>query len=250
MDTTRSAQVTARARGGSKEEDGMTTSDDSGLIEPSSQPDREDEPSANERRIEIIAVVILALTALATAWSGYQASLWDGIQSSNYTQASGSRTNAAQQRTEANQFRLADLTVFENHVDALIDGDDELAEFYRQRFREEFTPAYEAWIALDPLENLDAPASPLAMPEYQLAADQTAEELETRADQLFEEGEAANNYSDVYTLSTLLFAMVLFFAAISERFEVRRVRIAMLAFAGIGLVAGLLVALGQPITSG
>ena len=135
-------------------------------------------PSAHERRLEIVAVVILALTALVTAWSGYQASLWDGIQSSNYTQASGARTNAAQERTEANQFRLADLTIFENHVDALIDGDDELAEFYRLRFRDEFAAAYEAWIALDPLENPDAPASPLLMPEYRLEADQQAEDLE------------------------------------------------------------------------
>ncbi len=130
------------------------------------------EPSSHERRLEIVAVAILAVTALATAWSGYQASLWDGIQSSNYTQASAARTNAAQERTEANQFRIADLTIFENHVDALIDGDDELAEFYRQRFRDEFAVAYEAWIALDPLENTDAPASPLLMPEYRLAADQ------------------------------------------------------------------------------
>jgi hypothetical protein len=41
--------------------------------------------SGGEKRWEIVIVVVLALTALATAWSGYQASLWDGIQSSNYT---------------------------------------------------------------------------------------------------------------------------------------------------------------------
>jgi hypothetical protein len=132
----------------------------------------------------------------------------------------------------------------------LLSGNDDVADFYRQRFRDEFAVAYEAWLALDPLENEDAPASPLAMPEYQPAADQAAAELEARADALFADGEDANDYSDVYTLTTLLFAAVLFFAALSERFEYVWARVCLLLLAGIGLVAGLAVALGQPITGG
>jgi hypothetical protein len=34
------------------------------------------------------ATFLLAFAALATAWTGYEASSWDGIQSSNYTLAS------------------------------------------------------------------------------------------------------------------------------------------------------------------
>ncbi len=206
--------------------------------------------SRGEKRLEIFIVGVLAVAALATAWSSYQASLWDGIQSSNYTQASGSRTNAAQQRTAANQFRLADLSVFENYIDATLVGNEEVADFYFQRFRDEFRVAYDAWIALDPLNNPEAPPSPFPMPEYQLSQDAEAERLEARADELFAAGEDANTYSDVYTLTTLLFAAVLFFAAISERFEYFRAQITLLVLAGIGLVAGIAVAAGQPITSG
>jgi len=206
--------------------------------------------SRREKRIEIVIVGVLAIAALATAWSSYQASLWDGIQSSNYTQASGSRTNAAQQRTAANQFRLADLSIFENYIDATIRDEDEIADFYFQRFRDEFRVAYDAWIALDPFNNPDAPGSPFAMAEYQLAQETEAQRLEERADALFADGEDANTFSDIYTLTTLLFAAVLFFAAISERFEYYRARIILLTLAGIGLVAGIVVAVGQPITSG
>ncbi len=85
--------------------------------------------SRREKRLEIITVVILGLAALSTAWSGYQASLWDGIQSSYYSQAGGARTNAAQQRTAANQFRLADLSVFENYIDAVILERPEVCRF-------------------------------------------------------------------------------------------------------------------------
>jgi hypothetical protein len=228
------------------EETGMTSH------QPDGTPQDEDErPSKRAREwFEVVTVAILALAALATAWSGYQASLWDGIQASNYSQAAGARTNGAQQRTAANQFRLADLSVFENYVDARIDGDDELAGFYLQRFRDEFRVAYDAWIALDPFNNPEAPASPLGMPEYQLAADAEADRLEARADELFAAGEAANTDSDVYTLTTLLFAASLFFAAISERFEFVIAKVVLLSVAVVALLAGIGIALGQPITSG
>ena len=206
--------------------------------------------SRSEKRLEIFATALLALAALATAWSGYQASLWDGIQSSNYTQASAARTNASLKHTEANQYQLADLSVFENFIDATVSGDAELADFYRTRFRDEFEPAYEAWIALDPLTNPAAPATPLAMPEYQLALEQEANDLTAQAEAKFAEGEDANAFSDVFTASTLFFASALFFSAISERFEYMRARIALLAFACAGLIAGVAVALTQPITTG
>jgi len=88
------------------------------------------------------------------------------------------------------------------------------------------------------------------MPEYQPAQEQEARDLTARAEAKFAEGEDANTYSDTYTASTLFFASALFFAAISERFEYRRARISLLAFAGVGLVAGVSIALTQPITSG
>jgi hypothetical protein len=206
--------------------------------------------SRTERRFEIVATILLALTALATAWSGYQAALWDGVQSSNYTQASAARTEASQNHTEANQFRLGDLSVFENYIDATIGGDAQLADFYRQRFRDEFEPAYQAWIALDPFSNPDAPASPLAMPEYQLADDREAKELNARAEAKFNEGEDANRYSDTYTATTLFFAAALFFAAISERFSYQRARAALLGMAAVGLVGGTVLMVTQPVTTG
>ena len=206
--------------------------------------------SGRERRFEIVATILLALTALATAWSGYQASLWDGIQSSNYTQASAARTEASQNHTEANQFRLGDLTVFENYIDATLDGDTELADFYRQRFRDEFEPAFAAWIALDPFTNPDAPPSPLAMPEYRLADDQEAKDLNARAEAKFKEGEDANNYSDTYTAATLFFAAALFFAAISERFSYVRARASLLGMAVLGLIGGTILMTTQPVTAG
>ena len=208
------------------------------------------EVSLAEKRLEIFATALLALAALATAWSGYQASLWDGIQSSNYTQASAARTSAAQKHTEANQYRLADLSVFENFIDASLTGNTELADFYQMRFSDQLQPAHEAWAALDPQTNPAAPASPLGMPEYLPPQDEEARELTARAEEKFAAGEDANDYSDTYTASTLFFAAALFFAAISERFDYRRARMVLLGFACAGLIAGIAVIVAQPVTFG
>jgi hypothetical protein len=217
---------------------------------PEHEESDEGSTSPRERRFEIVATVLLALTALATAWSGYQASLWDGIQSSDYTQASALRTQGTQKQTEANQLRLADLGLFENYIDATVSGDAPLADFYRKRFRDEFEPAFAAWIALDPLNNPDAPASPFAMPEYQLADDQDATDLIDRAEAKFNDGEDANSISDTYTATTLFFAAALFFAAISERFSYVPARASLLGLAAVGLIVGTGLMVTQPVTTG
>jgi hypothetical protein len=207
-------------------------------------------PDRTERRFEIISTLILAMAALATAWAGYQASLWDGIQSSDYSKASALRTTSSEKDNEANQYRLADLGVFENYVDARMSGDQELTEFYRQRFRPELETAYQAWVALDPWTTTKAPPSPLGMPEYQLEVEQESADLVKQAEATFAAGEDANTYSDIFTLGTLLFAAALFFAAVSERFVYLPARTTLLGISGLALVSGVLVIATQPVTSG
>ena len=204
--------------------------------------------SRPERRLEIAATVLLSIAAVATAWSGYQASLWDGIQSSDYTQASAARTKASQNHLEGNQNRIIDVDLLEGYLSAQAQGLTSLAAFYESRFREEFKPAFEAWKAFDPMNNPAAPKSPLHMPEYRPAAEEKAQELNAQADERFETGEAANHTSDTYVATTLFFASVLFFAAISERFEYRPARIGLLTLASTSLVVGVFVALSQRVT--
>jgi hypothetical protein len=102
-------------------------------------------------------------------------------------------------------------------------------------------------LALDPLNDPTTPASPLAMQEYRLPEDMVAEELDDRADDLFRQGQQARDHSDTYTLTTVLFAAALFFAAISERFDYVRVRLFLLAIAAVGFVGGLAIVIGLPI---
>src|SRR5438874_249038 len=58
--------------------------------------------------IEIIEAVILALVAVATAWSGYQAAQWAGKRAEKYAEASQLRVTAEGLATMAGQERIYD----------------------------------------------------------------------------------------------------------------------------------------------
>ena len=203
-----------------------------------------------ERRFEVVSTVILAMAALCTAWAGYQASLWDGEQSAHYAEASALRVQSAEKDSEADEYRLADLGVFESYVDARVSGEEELAGFYRQRFRPELETAFVAWDELDPWASSDAPPSPLAMPEYRLQVQAEADALARQAEQAFAAGQDANDHSDTFTLGTVLFATALFFAAISERFMITGARWTLLGFGALALLGGVIVVVLQPVTFG
>jgi hypothetical protein len=48
----------------------------------------------SERAIEIVEVIVQAIVAVATAWSGYQAARWDGRQGLRYGESSRVRFQA------------------------------------------------------------------------------------------------------------------------------------------------------------
>ena len=192
-----------------------------------------------DRWTEIVSAVMLGLVAMATAWSGYQSARWGGVQSTKYSEASALRVESTRASTAAGQQTQIDVAIFSNWVNAYADGDERLEAFYRERFREEFVPAFEAWLATDPANNPEAPSSPFAMPEYQLAAAQEAQDMEKNASKTFEEGKEANQQSDDYILNAVILASVLFFAGIAPRFDWLPVRVAVVVVALALLVLGL-----------
>ena len=125
--------------------------------------------SARERWLEIAAALMLSLATLGIAWSGYQAAKWSGLQARRYTQASTARSLANQAATLATEDRTQDLLNFNRWLEVYTAGDTTLSSLYERRFREEFRPAFERWLASDPLDNVDAIPSPLRETNYKLA---------------------------------------------------------------------------------
>jgi ferric-dicitrate binding protein FerR (iron transport regulator) len=185
--------------------------------------------SNRERWLEIAAALLLSLATLGIAWSGYQAAKWSGLQARRYTQASTARSLANQAATLAAQDRTQDLLNFNRWLEVYTSGDTQLASLYERRFRDEFRPAFDRWLADDPLHDNNAVASPLLEPNYKLARMEKADRLERVGDLRFEQGKDATENADDYVFVTVFFAIVLFFAGISLRFTWFPMRILIMA---------------------
>ena len=122
-----------------------------------------------------------------------------------------------------------------------------LSGFLFLRFREEFTPAVLAWLASEPFLNPDAPPSPFDMPEYDLAARQLAEDLQDEAEQFAQDARDADQTSDNYVITTVLAALVLFFAGVSTKLIRPRNRVLLLSLAIIVLIGTMIRVFSLPI---
>jgi hypothetical protein len=192
-----------------------------------------EEARGRDRRLEIAAVVLLSLAALSTAWASYQAARWHSEQAKAQMTATASRVEASRAADLANGQTEVDVATFVQWVDAHVRNEIELEAFYEARFRAEFVPAFDAWIATDPFANADAPLTPFLLPEYELAATEDAERLEDEAEAAANEARQHIESADNYVLAVVLFAAALFFAAISTKLDILKARVILLALAWV-----------------
>jgi hypothetical protein len=195
---------------------------------------------ARAERSEIVATVLLALATVATAWSGYQASRWNGVQANAFSRGNAARIESTRASGLADAQTQIDVATFTAWVDAYAQGQVKLADFYLKRFRAEFKPAVDAWIATRPLKNANAPLTPFAMPQYRLAARKEAAELDLEAEAWATKARTNVQRATNYVLGVVLFAAALFFAGMSAKLRTRRLRTVLLTF-------GLVVFLGTVV---
>jgi hypothetical protein len=203
-------------------------------------------PRLREELLEIGEAILLAIVAVATAWSGYQTARWDGRQAHLYGISTRNRVIATQASTRSGQERLYDNAVFSSWLQADVNGNMKLAHIFERRFRPEFRVAYGAWQATKPFENPNAPPGPLFMPQYHNAQAVRAASFDRRASALFDRGTAARETGDKYLRNTVLLATVLFLTALAQRFKVFGVRVALLGVSAVLLAVALYFVVTYP----
>jgi hypothetical protein len=186
--------------------------------------------------IGIIEAVVLSIVAVATAWSGYQASRWEAVSAQQYSLASRLTVRAESKTALAGQDHLTDLITFNGWVAAEVAGRKGLMDFYERRFRPEYDVAFKAWLKTNPLTNPKAPPGPSFMRQYVLANDSAATKLEEESDAASERAVETREIGDDYVKATVFLATVLFLTALSQRFEILGARIAVVAVAFVMLV--------------
>ena len=161
---------------------------------------------------ELVAVILLALVAVLTAWCGFQSTKWGGDSSVAFSEASAARIEASDYESEARDARMVDITVYTQWVIAGADDDATLADYIQERFSPELAVAFEAWQADGMQER-----GPFAMDEYVAPGTEEAAETTKRANDLQAKALDFNDKGDAYSLMTVLFALVLFLSAIAQR---------------------------------
>ncbi len=198
--------------------------------------------SGARRTQEIVAVMLLSVTAVLTAWCGFQASKWGGEMSIAFSEASSARIQAGNLEGEARDARQFDLTVYAQWAVADLNGDEDLASYIEQRFTPRLATAFEAWRADGRSEN-----GPFARTEYVPDGTQEARELAERADRKFAAALIFNQRGDNYSLMTVLFALVLFLTALAQRSIPSRLAGVLLALATVASLTGMIITFTFPI---
>jgi hypothetical protein len=206
-----------------------------------------DEPRLEEggwgRTVELLSVLLVALTAVLTAWSAFEASKWGGVMSIRFAEAGAARTESVRAANQATQQTAIDVGLFTDYADAVARNDERLAAFLSDRFPDRLAVATDAWEATRPLVTPDAPATPFEMPEYVVEAREQAEDLELDADDLAAQAREANQRGDNFTITTIFLATVLLLAALSAKIDSPRLQRSLLGIAAaIFVVTGVVVA--------
>jgi hypothetical protein len=168
---------------------------------------------------EAVALVLLSLATVGTAWCSYQAAVWSGMSQRIMNMSATASRRSVTAQLQAYQFGLLDVMLFSEYINARSTSNQVLASFYATRFRAEAKTAFEKWLAMHPFTNPNAPPHPFVTNLYQpqlLVQSRVDDEESQRLWQ--HAGEAGRNGRN-YVLVTVSLAAALFFAATASKFQ-------------------------------
>lgn len=183
---------------------------------------------------EPLALVLLSLATVGTAWCSFEAAVWGGASQRLSNLSAASARTAAASQLQYQQLAVLDVLLFSQYMNARSMSNNSLAQFYAQRFRGEAKTAFESWMATDPFFNTNAPAHPFVTNFYQPRLLKEAKSAEADSQLQWRQAGEAGGVSRNYILITVLLASALFCAGTASRFEATWIRGAVLL---LGLVA-------------
>jgi hypothetical protein len=200
-----------------------------------------------DHTVEIIAAVLLAVATLASAWSAYQASLWNGEQALRMSKSSAARTESVRLSNQALAQQTIDVDMFVQYAVAVSQKNQRIVDFLYARFRPEMKVALDAWLATKPLQNPNAPPSPFAMPDYSLQARKESDRYLQLAEENAKAAQDADETGDGYVRQTVLFTAVLLFSGLATTLDYKPVKIGVLVLAAIVFVIALANLFTSPV---
>ncbi len=203
-----------------------------------------------DRILEMYAAALMSIATVATAWCAYQSAEWGGEQAFLLGESQRSGREADLHSALAAQKRNLDVAVFMEWIGGLATDNERLTDFYAERFPPNLGVAVDAWLATEPRTNPDAPPHPFAMDEYQVAEDTLAARAAVESEAKWAEARQADENGDRFVLLTVIFASVLFFGGIEQKFTDRNVRKGILVVGSLLFLGGVVAMLNYPLHLG
>ena len=181
--------------------------------------------------VEPVAALLMALATLSTAWCSFESAAWTRSSNRLMNEFNTLERRAGLLSLQGMQQATIHTAMFTEVLAAKQAGNEQLANFYVERFPPELRKAYDTWMAEKPFENPNADPHPFVPNLYEMRGSREAAEASAKAANSQREAGRAGSISGQYLANTVLFATVLFFANASAKFEQRRVRIVAFIFA-------------------
>ena len=196
--------------------------------------------------MEVATVVLLGVASIGSAWSAYQVSRWNGVETDQARVSAVFRIDSSREYALATQLVAYDAAAVSQYAQSIAAENVALQDFLRETIvRPAFRPVIDEW-----KEQIAAGQPPTNLLENQeylsdlFAESNAADAAALGAAALSEE---AGNDADGYVRITLFFAMALFFAGITASFSSRLARIMLLSASGITLVVASVLLATYPI---
>lgn len=215
-------------------------------------------PLFTEKRIEVIVVILLGLTAVLNAWASWIGTLHGGNQATNYTRSNHLASQGSAAYSAGIQTYLGDLIAWNTLSDYFFDRQiavqagnsaeaaviDEKIQFFKEQNGSEILSQAMKW-----MDENDA-KSPFEMPGIADLYFSAGNELLTDAQNTLDEGRSDNTKGDTYHLVNVLYSLVLFLLGIINIFKTRESKVTLLAISVVGLVLITLFMTSIPLPTG
>ncbi len=215
-------------------------------------------PLFTEKRIEVIVVILLGLTAVLNAWASWIGTLHGGNQATNYTRSNHLASQGSAAYSAGIQTYLGDLIAWNTLSDYFFDRQiavqagnsaeaaviDEKIQFFKEQNGSEILSQAMKW-----MDENDA-KSPFDMPGIADLYFSAGNKLLTDAQNTLDEGRSDNTKGDTYHLVNVLYSLVLFLLGIINIFKTRESKVTLLAISVVGLVLITLFMTSIPLPTG
>lgn len=202
-----------------------------------------------ERRnylIEIFAAVLLGLATVGAAYGAFQASLYDGNSLDKYSEGISKVAEASGSQLQAAQEYTLDMVTWMEWQSRMIsadkeDGDqakvdNEIAESIENQFMEDRLTEALIWAAEEHKRTKEY-VHPTESPAYQEALLQESFDIYEASQEAMEVARKSNGMGDQFTLTTVLYTIVLFFTGIATVFKHDKVKLTLLAMSTLLFLA-------------